>query len=345
MAVVNNGVPFVRGGAEHLAHALTDRLCEFGHDACLIRIPFQWNPLKGVVEQMVACRLMALEQFDQVIALKFPAYYVRHENKVLWLLHQFRQVYDLWDTTFRNARSPHEALEVRRIVTQADNAYLAEAKHIYANSSVTAKRLARFNGLEAEVLYPPLYEPDLYFSGDYGDYLFCPSRMNATKRQDLLIRAIGRCKSGVKLVLAGKPEGDTEEDMLRDLIERSGASRRVELIPRFISEAEKRELYAGALAVAYVPFDEDSYGYVALEAYLARRPVVTSTDSGGIHILVKDQLTGCIADPEPGALAAIFDELYLDRGLARRLGDAGHEHVQSLEITWDRVIRRLTGQA
>ena len=342
VAVVNNGVPFVRGGAEHLADALTDKLRELGHESHLIRIPFQWNPLEAVVDQIVACRLMRLEEFDQVIALKFPAYYVRHENKVLWLLHQFRQVYDLWDDTFRTASSPRGALELRRTVSQADNAYLPEAKRIYVNSSVTAGRLARFNGLESEVLYPPLHEPESYFSKEYGDYVFCPSRMNATKRQDLLIRAIGRCKTGVKLVLAGLPEGETQEQALRDCIARSGAAGKVLLLPRFISEQEKREFYAGALATAYVPFDEDSYGYVALESYLSKRPVVTATDSGGIHILVKDRSTGRIAEPDPGALAEVLDELYLDRRLAQRLGEAGYEYVQSLEITWERVIQRLT---
>jgi len=342
VAVVNNGVPFARGGAEHLADALTDKLRELGHESHLIRIPFQWNPLEGVVDQMVACRLMRLEEFDRVIALKFPAYYVQHENKVLWLLHQFRQVYDLWDDAFRNARSPHKALDVRRIVRQADNTYLPEAKRIFVNSSVTAGRLARFNGIESEVLYPPLHEPESYFSRSYGDYIFCPSRMNAMKRQDLLIRAIGRCKTSVKLVLAGLPEGDSQEQMLRDSIARSDASGRVQLLPRFISEQEKRELYAEALATAYVPYDEDSYGYVALESYLAKRPVVTATDSGGIHILVKDGRTGRIAKPDPDALAKVFDELYSDRKLAQRLGEAGHAHVQSLEITWERVIQRLT---
>ncbi len=32
---------------------------------------------------------------DLVIATKFPSYAVRHPNKVVWLLHQFRQAYEL----------------------------------------------------------------------------------------------------------------------------------------------------------------------------------------------------------------------------------------------------------
>ena len=44
IAVVNNTVPFLRGGAEILADALTDRLNRAGHVAQLVRLPFAWPP-------------------------------------------------------------------------------------------------------------------------------------------------------------------------------------------------------------------------------------------------------------------------------------------------------------
>lgn len=345
IAVVNNGVPFVRGGAEHLADALTSRLREYGHDAHLLRIPFQWTPPHEILRHILACRMMRLEEYDLVIPLKFPVYYLRHENKVLWLLHQFRQAYDLWEVSFRGAYPSHEDLQMRELVTQADNAYLPEAKRIYANSHVTADRLKLFNGLDAEVLYPPVFEPKSFYSANYGDYVFCPSRINSTKRQELLVDAMAHCRTPVRLVLAGVPEGLDQEQRLRAQIARLGVEHRVEMLPRFIPEAQKLELLANALAVAYVPYDEDSYGYVALEAYLAKRPVVTCTDSGGILILVKDRETGRVVDPIPQEIGDAFDRLYNDRGEARAQGQAGWELVESLEISWEKVIWRLTGSA
>src|SRR6185369_16591872 len=98
VAILNNCIPFVKGGAEHLAEALRMKLIEHGHEAALIRIPFQWNPAERIVEHLLACRLIKLSGVDRVIGLKFPAYHVPHDNKVLWLLHQFRQAYDLWGT-------------------------------------------------------------------------------------------------------------------------------------------------------------------------------------------------------------------------------------------------------
>jgi glycosyltransferase involved in cell wall biosynthesis len=343
IAVVNSGVPFVRGGAEHLADALSSRLRDYGHDAHLIRIPFQWVPPQEVLRHILACRLMRLEDYDLVIPLKFPVYFLQHENKVLWLLHQFRQAYDLWELSFRDSHPSREDLEMKRLVMEADNAYLPEAKRIYANSHVTAHRLKRFNGLDAEILYPPVFEPESFYSGDYGDYIFCPSRINSTKRQELLVDAMAYCRTPVRLVLAGVPEGPGQELRIREQIAHLGVANRVELLPRFIPEPQKLELLANSLAVAYVPYDEDSYGYVALEAYLARRPVVTCTDSGGILILVKDGLTGRVVEPIPQEIGAAFDRLYTGRNEARAQGNAGWELVESMEITWENVVRRLTG--
>ena len=116
----------------------------------------------------------------------------------------------------------------------------------------------------------------------------------------------------------------------------------MQLLSGWISEEQKRELFANALACAYVPFDEDSYGYVSLEAYHSRKPVITCVDSGGTLELVEDGVTGLVVEPEPASLAEAMDRLAADRGLARRLGEAGFERMGELRISWDHVVERLT---
>ena len=99
------------------------------------------------------------------------------------------------------------------------------------------------------------------------------------------------------------------------------------------------ELYARALAVVYPPFDED-FGYVTLEAFLARKPVITCTDSGGPNEFVVDGVNGFVCAPNPGELAAAINRLAADRPQAAALGDAGHDVAAA--ITWDGVIEKLT---
>lgn len=342
IAVLNNCAPFVFGGAEHLASALTQKLREYGHESVLVRIPFQWNPPDKILESMLACQMMRVPNVDRVIPIKFPVYLIPHEDKILWLVHQFRQAYDFWGTPFQHIPDTPEGHRLRDVIIQTDNRHLAGVRQIYTNSHVTSDRLRHFNGLSSTVLYPPLEDVSRFACRDYGDFIFCASRINQTKRQHLLVEAMRYVRSDVRLILAGKPEDSEDLSRIRALIAKHGLERRVVLIPEFITEERKVELFADALACAYIPYDEDSYGYVTLEAYQARKPVITCTDSGGITILVKDGQTGYVTEPDPIALATAFDAVGEHRARARALGEAGYALVQELGITWDTVIAKLT---
>ena len=88
------------------------------------------------------------------------------------------------------------------------------------------------------------------------------------------------------------------------------------------------------------PYQED-YGYVTLEAFLARKPVVTASDSGGTLEFVADGVNGYVCDPTPDALAAAVNRLGADPALAAALGDRGYGVAAG--ITWDHVVDRLVG--
>ena len=111
----------------------------------------------------------------------------------------------------------------------------------------------------------------------------------------------------------------------------------------FTGDIDDRQLvglYADALAVVYPPIDED-YGYVTLEAFLARKPIVTTTDAGGPLEFVEDGVNGIVAEPTAESIAAAIARLANDRTLARRLGETGFERAR--QITWDGVVERLVG--
>jgi len=94
--VVNNMAPFLWGGAEELAANLRKHLILAGHESEILRIPFQWEPSTKIPSQMLMARALELMNVDHVIALKFPAYLIQHPRKTLWLVHQYRQAYDLF---------------------------------------------------------------------------------------------------------------------------------------------------------------------------------------------------------------------------------------------------------
>ena len=97
-----------------------------------------------------------------------------------------------------------------------------------------------------------------------------------------MIEALGVTKTQVRLRLCGSTDDPSYVEQLRQTAERLGVTERVLIESRWISEDEKVERLQTALACAYVPFDEDSYGYPTLEAAQAERCTVTVSDSGGV---------------------------------------------------------------
>ena len=338
VAVVTNQAFFIRGGAELLADALVDAVRRAGHRAELIRLPLLYHSPRALLESLVAARTIRLDAADHVIPLKFPAYAVPHDSRTVWLLHQYRQAYDLWDPA-THGRDP-DWIGARDAVHVADDEMLGSARAVYTNSRVTSERLSRFNGIASEVLLPPPLRP-APAPGPYGDYLFMGGRISDAKRQTLAVEALATTANGTRLVIAGPPDDAESLRRLEHAILRHGLEDRVRLEPRWLSEEEKDELVAGARACISIPLDEDSFAYVTLEACLAARPVITCTDSGGTLQLVKAGVTGAVCEPEPAALGEAFALLAGNRVLASDLGLAAQARAAGLTLGWDDIVARL----
>jgi glycosyltransferase involved in cell wall biosynthesis len=257
---------------------------------------------------------------------------MRHPQHVVWLMHQHRAAYELFD--------PREAApalnDLREKIVAYDRRALSGVTRIFANSRRVAERLLRYNGLESTPLYHPPPGAELLRRGESWDYVFYPSRLESLKRQDLVIEAARTLATDTKILIGG--EGPQRPRYER-LIEKHALGQRVRLIGAF-SEAERIALYAHALAVVFPPFDED-LGYVALEAMYAAKPVVTCRDSGGPLEFVVHGETGEVVDPSPQALADAIDRLARQANRARAMGEAGRERIMAMGLSWDRVVATL----
>ena len=107
-----------------------------------------------------------------------------------------------------------------------------------------------------------------------------------------------------------------------------------------VSDEALLDLYAGALGVIFPPYDED-FGYVTLEAFLARKPVITCTDSGGPTEFVDDGVNGRVCEPSAEAIAVAINQFAGKRALAASMGEAGR--AVAARITWDGVVEKLVG--
>jgi glycosyltransferase involved in cell wall biosynthesis len=345
IAIVTTKTPFVTGGAESHAAELRAALERAGHEAEIVAFPFKWYPPQRVLDHILACRLLDLEQsdgrpIDLAIGLKFPAYLAPHPRKVLWILHQYRQVYELWNSRWDDlAQQGSLGLQVREAVRAADRKIIPEARRVFANSRRVAERLRKYCGIPSTPLYHPPPGADSLYTKPAEDYLFFPSRISPLKRQLLVIEALRHTKSKIRVFFSGPSDSVSYASQLQQKTEEYGLKDRVRWLGN-VAEEEKRDLYARSAAVVYTPFDED-LGYVTLEAMLSHKPVITCEDSGGTLEFVQDGITGLITPPAPQELAAAFDNIAESPARAAAMGAAGFDLYQAKGISWNRVVEEL----
>jgi glycosyltransferase involved in cell wall biosynthesis len=341
IAVCAAQVPFFEGGAETHVNGLVRELAKRRYEVDLINIPYKWYPRVQLLQSLEIWRLLDLSEsndkpIDMIITTKFPSYFAEHPHKVLWLIHQFRHLYDLWGTPYSDFDPSREAdRKLREKLIKLDTDVLKTYKRIYTNSKNTAARLKKHNGIDSVPLYHPPHLAGKYFTGEDRGYILSVGRLERLKRIDLLLRSLRWMDRRIKCKIAGS---GPELKGLQRLAGECGVADRVEFLG-FVPDNELLALYAHATAVYFAPLDED-YGYVTLEAFLSGKPVITSLDSGGPLEFVEDGRTGVVIQfADEKEMAAKSEELFFNKDRCRGLGQAGLEKVK--DINWDTVIQTL----
>jgi glycosyltransferase involved in cell wall biosynthesis len=170
-----------------------------------------------------------------------------------------------------------------------------------ANSRLTASRIRRYFGREADVLHPPV-ELDRFHPGRVGEHYVIVAELMAHKRIDVAVEAFNRLRRSLVVV------GDGPE--LRRL--RGLAGPHVTFTGR-LPDTEVADLLRRARALVVTAAEE--FGIAAVEALASGRPVI-ALGSGGVLESVREGETGAYYDnSDPDALAevvATFDPLAVD---------------------------------
>ena len=336
-------VPFMHGGAEMHVQGFLDYLRDNNYNAEVITIPFKWYPPDSLSNQMDASRLLDVSEvngkpIDLLITFKFPAYYLRHPNKNLWLLHQHRQAYDFFDTPNGDLHLCDKGRKVAYKIKEWDDLYIPEHKKVFTNSQNVAKRLYDYNNIDGAALYPPPLNSEKFEFKTIENFILAPGRLDKLKRQDLIIKAMVHAHKSLRLVLIGSDVSEYGE-YCKSLVEKYNLKDRVSFLG-YIEDSHKIDLFSRALAIYNGVFDED-LGYLTIESFLSAKPVITHEDSGGPLEFVANNVNGFVVSPEPDAITDCINLLASNHKIAIEMGRAGKELIEAKNITWQNVVERL----
>jgi glycosyltransferase involved in cell wall biosynthesis len=252
----------------------------------------------------------------------------------LWLVHQYRQAYDLAGTIYDQPQLSDAEQAARKKLHALDNKFISECVGRFAISETVSERLMHYNQLLSTPLWPPSLLQERIHAGTYSDSVICLGRLDASKRASLLLDA-AKLATEARVVIYGAGPQEAE---LRQQIERLGLAPRCRLAGH-VPEDELIEALARARAVFYGPYDED-YGYATIEAFLAEKPVITCSDSGEAARIVERTKGGWVVEPNAAAIAAALQDSYRQRAdQLAALGRSGASFARAL--SWQHVVDEL----
>ncbi|MEM4640996.1 MAG: glycosyltransferase [Candidatus Pacearchaeota archaeon] len=157
------------------------------------------------------------------------------------------------------------------------------------NSELSLKRAREHNlikGKKVYIVYPPVnIEKFRKIKIKKGDFFLYPARFNMSKRQDILLKAWEKFVKkypNYKLILVGNIENKKYFEKIK---KEANEILNVE-IKTNISDKELLKLYAGCLAVIFIPFMED-FGIVPFEAMVVGKPLIAVNKGGYVNLIKK----------------------------------------------------------
>ena len=247
----------------------------------------------------------------------------------------------------------HDMIQPSRILRAVHRRLVRWTKKALANSPATASFAMTQYALPAEIV---VTMPNALDVGHFSDVapearsrlrlelgiaadarvVGVLGRLARVKGQDVLIRAFPQvlqdCPDAYLIVIGTGPDEDEYRTLATEL-------RIAERVIFTGHRTDVPELLSALDVVAVPSMWDEAFGFTALEAIAAGKPVVAS-ESGGLSLTVLEGVTGFLVPRgNPEALAGALRGVLLDEELRDQLGDGAVRHARTFGI--DKYVRDL----
>lgn len=204
---------------------------------------------------------------------------------------------------------------------------------LFTNSQNTHDRLLKYCNQESTILYPPtdtrlfrpLKTPILPDEiGPIWEYFLSTSRLSPPKRVDRVVRAF-QAMPDKKLVFT-YGANDPEKDRILGLAQ--GYTNIHPLLAP--SDNVFRNLVAGALAMVYIPIDED-FGMSPVESMASGVPVIGVREGWLLETIVEGKTGVLVPSKKEGENTEIENQEFLTQELVRVIQDTPVEKWKSMQ--------------
>jgi glycosyltransferase involved in cell wall biosynthesis len=234
----------------------------------------------------LAVELLDLREYDLVVssdAAAIKGVAVSPEACHICYCHSpMRYVWHMFNEYRNSLGLPQRALFslVTHYIRLWDQSAANRVDYFIANSQTVRRRIRRFYGRNATVIYPPCDVNRFGLDDCLEDYYLFVGRLVRYKRAELAVEVFNKNRKRL-LVVGSGPEEKTLKSM---------AARNVEFLG-WVDDAELARLYARCRALVF-PGEED-FGIVPVEAQAAGRPVIAYA-KGGVTETVLHGSTGIL---------------------------------------------------
>lgn len=214
-----------------------------------------------------------------------------------------RFIYDLKDY-YLSQGSYIKRMLIKLLIAYLKGRYekaFAQMDLVIANSENVRRRIQKYLGRDAVVVYPPCHI-DRFEWIEQGDFYLSTARVEAYKRVDVIVEAFIQMPDKKLVVASGGGELDRLKVMAagHDNIQFTG----------WCPEQKLKQLMGSCIATLYMPLDED-FGISPVESMAAGKPVI-GVREGGVMETVLDGKTGVLCPPAPKATDVVKAVSQLD---------------------------------